>query len=270
MTLIKAVSDLRKAAESNSVDEVVISLEILKTKTKNPDVHKKVDRFIEIANTIYEDFSEPLRLHHRKSIRVLCQYIEGAAKEKAQKITVNVGKSTLIGTQYNTHINTYQSTNIGTQIEKQIIRTGPTADERVSEIIDKVESLANTGNIVVARAAIDEGLQLDPTNLQLLFMRNIAFIGGGSYAALSLDEGAELENYCRQIYQLSPFHPGNTLMYVLFRRDFYTFKGMGEPAPPLSEIVRRLSKVNLSCKEVKWVIASSKVSSKTLREVGLK
>ncbi len=242
-------------------------LEILETKITDEKAHAKIARITGVMNTVYEDFSIPLKSHHKKTVTAICQYLESTAQEEKP---THIDNSTFIERQQNTYIGSQSTTNIGTNIERQVINQSPTPAEQVQDIIQRAESAALAGNAVTARETIQQGLQLDPTNHQLLFLRNLSLIGGRNYAALTMEEGMELEWGCWELYQLDPMHPGNTLLYILFRKEFYSIRGMKEPQPSHSQMQNDLERIGTNTPEALQVLANGRTSAKTKRETGLR
>jgi len=171
---------------------------------------------------------------------------------------------------HDTHIGTQQ--NIGQQFTGPTninINKGPTAEERVSEILTKSTSSAAIGQAGAVSALINEGLNLDPTNQDLLFLRNLAFANNRRYKSFSLSEAQKFEGYCKQLFSMNPGHSGNTLLYVLFRKDYYPHMGMVPPPPDTSKIISQWNKVDINSVEIKYVLANGMASDRTMQEIGI-
>ena len=86
MKSIKNLSELHRAVENGTIGDVLIHIDIIRTKTRDEFVIKKIKRFTEMTDILYPDLSVPLKLYHKKMIQEICTYIENTIGEEEREI----------------------------------------------------------------------------------------------------------------------------------------------------------------------------------------
>ena len=108
---------------------------------------------------------------------------------------------------------------------------------------EKARKLADKGKISKLFEEIEKASEIED-NEEMLFLRNLAYLSRKDLRTLNFDEGFKAEEYLLELFEASEKHQENLILFILFRNNHYTAKGMSQPTEPNTEDLYDLLETN--------------------------
>jgi len=96
---------------------------------------------------------------------------------------------------------------------------------------ERARKLASKGKISKLFEEIEKASEIEDDD-EMLFLRNLAYLSRKDLRTLNFDEGFKAEEYLLELFETSEKHQENLILFILFRNNHYTAKGMNQPTEP--------------------------------------